>query len=66
MLGGRADVEFAGDDVGEEAGAVFAHEVGLTAGGVDGGVDSGGGFVEVGGDGALFGEGWEQNCEVAN
>ena len=54
MLGGRADVEFAGDDVGDEAGAVFAHEVGLATGGVDGGVDGGGGSVEVGGDSFLL------------
>ena len=32
LLGGRAHVEFAGDDVGDEAGAVFLHVFGLAAG----------------------------------
>jgi len=54
QLNRGAHVELAGDVVGDEAGAVFGHALGLLAGVVDGAVDGGGGFVEVGGDGALF------------
>ena len=59
-VGGRfAHVELAGDHVGDEARAVLAEELDLAAGAGDGGVDVGGGLVEVLDDGGLFGEWWE-------
>ena len=59
-VGGRlAHVQLAGDHVGDEAGAVLAEELGLAAGAGDGGVDGGGGLVEVLDDGGLFGKRWE-------
>ena len=66
QAGGRlAHVELAGHHVGDEARAVLAEELDLAAGAVDGGVDAGGGLVEVLDDGGLFVLGVDQaNCDV--
>ena len=56
-LGRGPHVQFAGDHVRDQAGSVFTHQFDLATGGADGRVDSGGGFVEVGGDSGLFGGG---------
>ena len=59
-----AHVQLPGHHVGDEARAVLAAEVGLPAGAADGGVDAGGGLVKVFDDGALFGEGREEDANT--
>ena len=53
----RTHIHLAGDHVGDQARAVFAQQFDLPPGAGHGGVNGGGLFVEIRGDGGLLGEG---------
>lgn len=63
ILERRGGVEAASDGVADEGGAMFGEEGEAAAFVGDEGVDLGGFAVEVGGDGALFGEGRERGIK---
>ena len=59
-----AHVEFAGDYVGDQAGAVFPQEFDLAVGAEDGRVDDRSGFVQMFDDCDLFGAGRQTDFVV--
>ena len=61
-----AHVQLAGDDVVDQALAVFAEEADLVARAGDGGIDGCGAPFKVFGDGSLFGDGWNRNAHITD